>query len=255
MAFAYYVLYTSNKVRPADIYAYRGMINEQIAKDWTAWHNHRLDSDTTIKQYPKIQYKILESRFAIVGLDSEKKHLFELAAQLPIWGTVNRQPKRIQFARLQQYYLDWQLLPKPQWYQCANFLPMKSDQFNEYKALCLKLNLPYDAPTIQDPALLDFFENLLQKRIREQAESLGISFPVEYIRIKIHPHPIQHRLTKYYKNTVFSKLSNLYFTMNLQWPLHLGVGYGTALGYGTLQSVNAKTVVHLIDNRLEDIKK
>lgn len=242
MKLEYYLLQTDTRVTPGLLYAARGFLLDKMPVGWTKWHNHDLSAGHNIHRYPKVQYKLWQHRLSLVILESEKTQLFDLAKRFPLEGTLNRRPIRIKLKSIQRIEHDWNLSLKPRWYYSSNFLPMKKDQYEAFKIKCHQLNLASDAPIIEHPELLDFVKNLLYQRIYEQTQSLGTPFDPSLIRLELSPKPIQHGITNYYKNTLFSKFNNLQFSLNFDWPLHLGIGYGTALGFGMLKSSLPPTI-------------
>ena len=118
---------------------------------------------------------------------------------------------------------------------------MKSEQYQAYQRHCQEYELPPDAPLIEHPKTRNFFAGLIKSRIVEQAQSLGAYVDPDLLQIRLANSPIRHSLTTYYKETRFSKLSELMFGVNLSWPVHLGLGFGVALGYGMLRPI--KTMV------------
>lgn len=230
----YYILQTNLPLRPQLLYAARGFVLDKVPLAWEGWHNHELATGRNIHRYPAVQYKLWNHRLAIVALASEKSALFELAKAFPLEGTLNGRPLRVKLQRIERCEHRWQLQP-PRWYACSNFLPMKTEQYEAFRSLCARLGLPTDASSIAHPEQLAFVEQLLQQRVREQLDSLGAPLDAALVRVQLATQPIRHRTARYYRQTRFSKFSELCFSLNLDWPLALGLGFGTALGFGMLR--------------------
>lgn len=241
MSLEYYVLQTDTSIKPGLLYAARGFLLDKVPFSWNGWHNHDLASGHTIHRYPQVQYKLWKHQLSIVVLGSEKEQLFEFAKRFPMEGTLNRMPIRIQLKAIQRFEHQWVLQP-PRWYRCSNFLPMKKEQYLAFKQLCHQLKLAPEKPYIDHPELLNFVKELLRQRVVEQIQSMGSQIDSNTIAVDLAPSPIKHSITSYYRNTLFSKFSNLNFSLNINWPLPLSLGYGAALGYGMLRPGQARDI-------------
>ena len=227
----YFVLYTHTPTRPEALYDWhRGLGRRFQSKP--AWHNHDPQTGRALHRYPLIQYKILNGHFAIVGLDSTQADLFELAAALPLGFWIKGRYQQLTFNKVVEYKVGLQQTADTYGYQLDNWIPMNSDQFQQYKSLCAQLQLDKGQPMIEHPELLHFFEGLLREKLERflaDRHPASTAFP---LHIELISKKIQHAQTIFYKGTHVSMLKGVQLRMNFKWPLHLGLGIGAAIGYG-----------------------
>jgi len=230
----YYVLETTLKTSPKNIESIRRKIAPIEGKRDDIWHNHDLDDGKTIHRYPSIQYKIINGKFSIVTLPYGEKTLFEFIKKMPI---NSMRGNKMDMFRLEKFPLNITPTDKTNAYRCENWLPMSSDMYEVYLNLCKELNEKPQNRYISHPVILTFFATLLHEQILKNAFSLGVIIAPDLVELTITTDQIKHTLASV-RGMKFSKISELSFEINLDWPIHLGVGKGTAIGFGMLRKVN-----------------
>ena len=226
----YYCLYTNLKAKATDIADLRRLIAGQLGKAHNEWHNHDLESGQSIHRYPRVQYKIVRNCFTIVFIEPKEEDFWDFLKRLPLRL---KNGERLDFWQLDKLPLRVEV-GNYRKYTCGNFLPFDSERYATWKMLCDHLALPPDSPNITDPALIRFLEEILKGQLIKQAAELGLPDLEERIDLKITADQLSHRLVRLYR-TRYSKIGNLQFRTNVQWPIHLGIGKGTAIGFGMLR--------------------
>ena len=201
-------------------------------RDRPAWHNYNLETGQSIRQYPKVQYKILRNHLAFVVLAEEKKALLSLTAELPRTFWIEGKPKRLTFESLERFEHNFKQPASNTFYLMNNWLPMKSEQFRTYQQLCKSNNIETGQREINSPVLLRYFEGLLQTQLQYHFREFGVSQP---LNLYLTNKNLYHFQTTYHKGLQFSMLKNVQFTTNIAWPIHLGIGIGCSIGYGMIR--------------------
>lgn len=232
----YYCLHTNLRIRPSAIDSIRKKLAPIQGRTDDIWHNHELDNGKTIHRYPSIQYKIWKHQFAIVALPYAEDSFFELIKKMPL--KISGFPV-IDMLRVEKFPLHIGLQPHPIRYRCDNWLPMDSDYFKLYQALCAELNEPVGKPYIDHPVLLTFLAGILKEQLHKQAYSLGVSIDPTLLSVAISEQPLKHSLVNV-SSMRWSKMSSLEFEVNLDWPSHLGIGKRTSIGFGMLKKISNK---------------
>ncbi|AEE54538.1 hypothetical protein [Haliscomenobacter hydrossis] len=234
MMLNYYTLNTSTPALPAELYAWRSAI-ANLFREQSGWHNHDPDTGRSIHRYPVVQYKLLQNKLGIVALESEIEPMLELIKALPRTFWINNAPKRLDFQRLERHEFQFQVLAKPAVYQCDNWLPMNSEQFQAYSALCRAENLNPGNRQIEYPSLLLYFQQLLSEQIRWHLRGFGCEGIAEQLELTLLSEQLLHHQTTYHRGLQISMMKGVKIVLNINWPLHLGMGTGAAIGYGMLK--------------------
>lgn len=226
----YYCLYTNLKAKAPDIVHLRRQIAGQLGQAADEWHNHDLSTGHNIHRYPRVQYKIIRNCFAIVFIEPFDGQFWDFLKQFPLRL---RNGEVLDFWQLDKLPLNLGIGGSHD-YSCNNFLPFDSERYDTFQTLCAHLSIPSDAPYINDPSLIRFLEEILKGQILKQASDLGIPDFKEELELQITSNELSHSIVRLYK-TRYSKLGKLRFRTNLQWPKHLGIGKGAAIGFGMLR--------------------
>lgn len=229
----YYCLHTNLAISPGKLEDLRRKIAPIEGKKEDLWHNHQLEGGKTIHRYPSVQYKIWKHRFAIIALPYAMDTLFELMKKMPL--TI-RGYAPIDLLKLEKFPLVIEPTTRMVTYRCNNWLPMDSDYYRLYQGICTELGISPSEPSINHPTVLTFFAGLLKEQILKNAYSLGVLIDPDLLVIRLPEKPLKHSLVKI-NNQLWSKISGLQFEMNLRWPIHLGVGKRTAIGFGMLKPI------------------
>lgn len=227
----YYNLQTNLKITPAALEGLRRKIAPIQGKHDNIWHNHSLEDGKTIHRYPSVQYKIWQNRFAIIALPYAEATLFELIKKMPLqikgWPPVD-------MVKLEKFPLHISLSSKIHYYHCNNWLPMDSEYYQLYLDICAELGEAPSKSKIQHPTLLAFFAGILKEQILKNAYSLGVLIEPSLLEIGLSDQPLRHSLVKI-NGQRWSKIGKVQLATNLHWPLHLGIGKRTAIGFGMLR--------------------
>lgn len=211
-------------IEPYEIPAFRGAIIDKVGQEDTIlFHNH-LSDNTFLYQYPRIQYKRIAKKPAIVCINKgvDEIHRFFEKAEWNLKIGTKELKMKIDQLRLNQFELN--VWDKSFQYRIMNWLALNQENYSKYKEI----------EAISEQIL--FLEAILKANILSFAK--GINWTIEKpIEIKITSMPEQ----KIIKNKQRKLLAfNLNFKTNIFIPNFIGLGKSVSIGFGTVTEIKKK---------------
>ena len=201
-----------------EIRCFRGAIIDLVGKENSSFHNH-LEGQRLAYSYPLVQYKRIDGRLAVVGIDSAAETVAQLANKFPCSLKIGR--KNITFhakdCSMESY--DPIIEMKPKLYSIKEYLALTDENFKKYNAML----------ALTDK--LTFLENILIGNILSFLKGLGYQAEEQiFCAITEFAEPY----IKYYKGVHFS-VFDLKFVSNIELPSGIGLGKSSSVGFGVLK--------------------
>jgi hypothetical protein len=212
-------------LQPWEIPAFRGAMIDKMGRDNDLFHNHLDGENKFAYRYATVQYKSIDGRAAIVGLNAGADALqsyFAMPHRNIEMGGMQREMV-IDDLRMQQVVMrTWN---QQFHYRIQNWIALQDEAYPEYNAT---IGLAKKAV-------------LLERRLTNTMVTMakGLDWWVD--------EPIQICVTQFWephlvrlKGVRFSAF-NVEFTSNVFLPDYIGLGKATALGFGVVKSIQPRS--------------
>ena len=210
------ILQFENELSPAYVPKFRGAVIASLNQNNILFHNH--DKDGVVYRYPRIQYKRIHKKAAIVCVKEGVQAIHELLASDNFTFQIAGKPMemRIESVTTVEHALDFCSSPKS--YHLHNWLPLNSENYKEFQTI----EGLADRITFLEEKLVG---NLLSffKEMKFDAE--------KQIVLKITDITAQ-RLARY--KGVKLMAFDIDFKVNLSLPQYVGIGKSASIGFGIL---------------------
>lgn len=198
--------------------AFRAAVAEKAGKNHILFHNH-ISDNKYLYSYPKIQYKIIRGRPAILCLNEgiDEIHYFFRKASWDL--NLNERYYKVKIKKLSINQYNMQVWDTVFRYSIINWRALNQENYELYKSL------------IDEEEKQELLEKILIGNILSFAK--GINWTIEKdIKLKIERiHKIKTLLVKKVKTICF----DVDFITNVFLPNYIGLGKNVTFGFGLVQ--------------------
>lgn len=206
-----------NNIFHQEVPLFRGAVISTIEKDVNLlYHNHLQDGYNY--HYPKIQYKRINGKAAIMGIDEGIEALSQFLKLQPLSINVGKRELLLEIESVlpnQIFIAQWNARFT---YSLRKWLPLNSTNYSAFSKI----------EGLGDR--VDFLESILTANILSLAKGLNIHFD-EKVFVSITN--IESTKLLNYKGVKMMGFDILFKT-NVSFPNYIGVGKGVSLGFGLL---------------------
>lgn len=207
-----------NPIAYSELVAFRSAIAEKAGRSHVLFHNH-LDSKEYLYQYPRIQYKVVNQRPAVICVDEgvdEIHHFF----QKPNWDLMlyDRQYS-VKVSKLQINQFNMQVWDATFTYNLYRWHALNQENYTIYR------NLTDDA---EKHALL---ERILTGNILSLAKGIGWTVEKE-VKVKVKQILKQRWIPLKDKKVLGFDIE---FDTNVFLPNYIGLGKNVSIGFGVVK--------------------
>ena len=214
------ILQFANDLSTAEIPKFRGAVIASLEQNNILYHNH--DDKGVIYKYPRIQYKRLHQKAAIVAINEGVEAIHELFTSKNFLFKIGKREEEMQMQSINIYETNLDFCDDMKGYRLRNWLPLNSENYNEFQSM----------ERLADKVL--FLEEKLIGNILSFFTSIGFRAE-EQIKLSI-TDILDQRLARY-KNVKLTAF-DVEFKTNLNLPSYIGLGKSASIGFGTLTRNN-----------------
>jgi hypothetical protein len=214
------ILQFANDLSTAEIPKFRGAVIASLEQNNILYHNH--DDKGVIYKYPRIQYKRLHQKAAIVAINEGVEAIHELFTSKNFLFKIGKREEEMQMQSINIYETDLDFCEDMKGYRLRNWLPLNSENYNEFQSM----------DRLADKVL--FLEEKLIGNLLSFFTSIGFRAE-EQIKLSI-TDILDQRLARY-KNVKLMAF-DVEFKTNLNLPSYIGLGKSASIGFGTLTRNN-----------------
>lgn len=209
----------SNEITPQEIQFFRGAVIASLNEKDILFHNHT--ESGVVYRYPRIQYKRIHKKAAIVCVKEGIKSIGELFCAESYHYKFGEREVDMRIDTINTYQTDIDFCEEPKRYRLLNWLPLNSENYKEYQA-------------IEGMAQrITFLEEKLVGNLLSFFTEMG--FRAEQ-KIELHITDITGQRLAHYKGVKLMAF-DIEFKVNLVLPQYIGLGKSASIGYGTLTRI------------------
>jgi hypothetical protein len=221
----YLTILFKNDIAFHEIPKFRGAVISSLETDNVLFHNHQ---DGGFRYaYPLIQYKQVGQRACLVCLEDGVHEVHAFFQSRPTQLRLGDRTIVPEVDRLQMHEAVLQVWNKMFQYRIQNWLALNEEHFREYQM------------KTDNEDKNRFLTSILRGNILSMAKGLGWYIESE---VKVKLTKVAHTRLIRYKDTRFSAF-DVQFECNVSLPTYIGLGKGSALGYGVVDGVR-KRIIH-----------
>ena len=207
-----------NPIASSEVVAFRSAIAEKAGRKHILFHNH-LDSNEFLYSYPRIQYKVVNQRPAIVCIEEgvdEIHHFF----QKPNWDLMlYDRLYNVKVAKLQVNQFTMQVWETPFTYNLYRWHALNQENYTLFRNLT------------DDNARHELLERILTGNILSFAKGIGWTIDKE-VKVKVNAIKKQRWLQLKDKKVLGFDIE---FTTNVFLPNYIGLGKNVSIGFGIVK--------------------
>lgn len=209
----------ANEITPQEIQLFRGAVIASLNEKDILFHNHT--ESGVVYRYPRIQYKRIHKKAAIICIKEGIKSIGELFCAESYHYKFGEREVDMRIDTINTYQTDIDFCEEPKRYRLLNWLPLNSENYKEYQA-------------IEGMAQrITFLEEKLIGNLLSFFTEIG--FRAEQ-QIELHITDITGQRLAHYKGVKLMAF-DIEFKVNLTLPQYIGVGKSASVGYGTLTKI------------------
>ena len=209
----------SNEITPQEIQFFRGAVIASLNEKDILFHNHT--ESGVVYRYPRIQYKRIHKKAAIVCVKEGIKSIGELFCAESYHYKFGEREVDMRIDTINTYQTDIDFCEEPKRYRLLNWLPLNSENYKEYQE-------------IEGMAhRITFLEEKLIGNLLSFFTEMG--FRAEQ-QIELHITDITDQRLAHYKGVKLMAF-DIEFKVNLVLPQYIGLGKSASIGYGTLTRI------------------
>ncbi len=209
-----------NDLSSAEIPKFRGAVIASLEQKNILYHNH--DENGVVYKYPRIQYKRLHQKAAIVCINEGVEAVHELFTSNNFFYQIGDRKVQMRIQSIDVYETSLDYCDDMKGYRLRNWLPLNSENYKEYQSL----------ERLADKVV--FLEEKLVGNLLSFFTSIGFRAN-DLIRLNI-TNILDQRLARY-KNVKLMAF-DVEFKCNLTLPSYIGLGKSVSVGFGTLTRIN-----------------
>ena len=210
------VLRFSNEISASDIPKFRGAVIASLKEKNILYHNH--DENGVVYRYPRIQYKRINKKAAIVCVKEGVDAIHELFTSGNFTYYIGEKDMEMRIEFLNTYENDIVFCDTPYYYRIRNWLPFNSANYAKYQGtegLVEKLQI---LERVLIGNILSFLKGV----------DIHIEEPLE-----LHITNITNQRPITYKKVIMMAF-DIEFKTNLFLPQYIGIGKNASVGCGVL---------------------
>lgn len=212
----------NNEITPQEIQLFRGAVIASLNEKDILFHNHT--ENGVVYHYPRIQYKRIHKKAAIICIKEGIKSIGELFCAESYHYKFGEREVDMRIDTINTYQTDIDFCEEPKRYRLLNWLPLNSENYKEYQA-------------IEGMAQrITFLEEKLVGNLLSFFSEMG--FRAEQ-KIELHIADITGQRLAHYKGVRLMAF-DIEFRVNLTLPQYIGLGKSASIGFGTLTKVTGK---------------
>lgn len=212
----------SNEITPQEIQFFRGAVIASLNEKDILFHNHT--ENGVVYRYPRIQYKRIHKKAAIVCVKEGIKSIGELFCAGDYKYKIGEREVDMRIESINTYHTDIDFCDEPRRYRLLNWLPLNSENYKEF--------LTIDGLTQR----ITFLEEKLIGNLLSFFTEMD--FRAEQ-QIELHITDITGQRLAHYKGVKLMAF-DIEFKVNLTLPQYIGLGKSASIGFGTLTKVTEK---------------
>ena len=208
-----------NEITPNEIQQFRGAVIASLKEKDILFHNHT--ENGVSYHYPRIQYKRIHQKAAIVCVKEGIKAIVELFCTGNYHYRIGNRDVDMLIESINTYETDIDFCEEPRHYRLLNWLPLNSENYKEYQSI-----------EVLAQRILFLEEKLIGNLLAFFTE---MGFRADK-QIDLHITNITgQRLTRY--KGVKLMAFDVEFKANLALPQYIGIGKSASVGYGILTKI------------------
>lgn len=212
----------SNEITPQEIQFFRGAVIASLNEKDILFHNHT--ENGVAYHYPRIQYKRIHKKAAIICIKEGIKSIGELFCAESYHYKFGEREVDMRIDTINTYQTDIDFCEEPKRYRLLNWLPLNSENYKEYQEI---------EGMVQR---ITFLEEKLVGNLLSFFTEMG--FRAEQ-KIELHITDITGQRLAHYKGVRLMAF-DIEFRVNLTLPQYIGLGKSASIGFGTLTKVTEK---------------
>ena len=211
-----------NEITPQEIQLFRGAVIASLNEKNTLFHNH--SESGVVYRYPRIQYKRIHKKAAVVCVKEGIKSIGEFFCADTYNYKIGEREVDMRIESINTYHTDIDFCDEAHRYRLFNWLPLNSENYKEYQA-------------IEGMAQrITFLEEKLVGNLLSFFTEMG--FRAEQ-QIELHITDITGQRLAHYKGVKLMAF-DIEFKVNLILPQYIGLGKSASVGFGTLTKITEK---------------
>ena len=208
-----------NEISPQEIPSFRGAVIASLNEKDILFHNHT--ESGVVYRYPRIQYKRIHKKAAIVCVKEGIKSIGEFFCADNYNYKIGEREVDMRIETINTYHTDIDFCEELRRYRLLNWLPLNSENYKEYQ-------------TIEGMAQrITFLEEKLIGNLLSFFTEMG--FRAEQ-QIELHITDITGQRLAHYKGVKLMAF-DIEFKVNLTLPQYIGLGKSVSVGFGTLTKI------------------
>lgn len=208
-----------NEITPNEIQQFRGAVIASLKEKDILFHNH---TDNGVSyHYPRIQYKRIHQKAAIVCVKEGIKAIVELFCAGNYHYRIGKRDVDMLIESINTYETGIDFCVEPKHYRLLNWLPLNSENYKEYQSI-----------EVLAQRILFLEEKLIGNLLAFFTE---MGFRADK-QIDLHITNITGQRLARYKGVKLMAF-DVEFKANLALPQYIGIGKSASVGYGTLTKI------------------
>lgn len=213
------ILRFANEISASDIPKFRGAVIASLKQKNILYHNH--DENGVVYWYPRIQYKRINKKAAIVCVKEGVDAIHELFTSGNFTYRIGKKDMEMRIESVNTYENDIDFCDTLQSYHLHNWLPLNSENYKEYQRIERYADKIVFLEKKLKANLLAFFSSIkyhVEKQIVLNIVNIKEPILISYKGVKLMAFDVD-------------------FNVNLSLPNHIGIGKSASIGYGTLRKL------------------
>lgn len=213
------ILQFANELAFQEIPQFRGAAIASLKQNNLFYHNH--DENGLVYRYPRIQYKRIHQKAAIVCVNEGVEAIHYLFTSGNFNYRIGNEMKSMLIQSIDTYETYISLCREMKCYRLQNWLPLNSKNYKLYQK------------TENMVSRIQILERVLVGNILSFLKSVGIFFEEQII---LHITNITGQRTVIYKKVKLMAF-DIEFKANIVLPQYVGIGKNASVGCGVLTAV------------------
>ena len=208
-----------NEITPHEIQQFRGAVISSLKEKDILFHNHT--ENGVSYHYPRIQYKRIHQKAAIVCVKEGFKAIGELFCTGNYHYRIGNRDVDMLIESINTYETDIDFCEEPRHYRLLNWLPLNSENYKEYQSIEVLAQRIFFLEEKLIGNLLAFFTEMGFRADKQ---------------IDLHITNITGQRLARYKGVKLMAF-DVEFKANLALPQYIGIGKSSSVGYGILTKI------------------
>lgn len=211
------ILQFSNEIFASEIPKFRGAVIASLKQKNILYHNH--DENGVVYKYPRIQYKRINKKAAIVCVEEGVDAIQELFSSGNFTYHIGEKEMEMRIDSVNTYNNDVDFCDVPQCYHLHNWIPLNTANYKEYQAISRLADKIVFLEKKLKANFLAFFSAMdyhVEKQIVLNIVNITEPILISYKGVKLMAFDVD-------------------FNVNLSLPNYIGIGKSASIGYGTLR--------------------